>query len=99
MLFRSRLAQRSAGAPRTRGQETRRILLDAIELLNPGDNVGLRALERSLALTEADGPTLEGMQRLLADEAEQPLQLIAARSDASPANARNCRANQSRSCR
>jgi CheY-like chemotaxis protein len=31
---------------RTRGQELRRILLDAIEALNPGDNVPLRATER-----------------------------------------------------
>src|SRR5512137_1371028 len=30
----------------TRGQELRRILLDAIEALNPGDNVPLRATER-----------------------------------------------------
>jgi hypothetical protein len=43
--------------------------------------VALRALERSLAHTEADGPSLEELQRLLADEAEAPLQLIAARSD------------------
>jgi hypothetical protein len=43
--------------------------------------MALRALERSLALTEADGPSLEELQRLLADEAEAPLQLIAARSD------------------
>jgi CheY-like chemotaxis protein len=31
---------------RTRAQELRRILLDAIEVLNPGDNVPLRATER-----------------------------------------------------
>ena len=31
---------------RTRAQELRRILLDAIEALNPGDNVPLRATER-----------------------------------------------------
>jgi hypothetical protein len=40
------LAAERAGLTRTRAQETRRILLDAIELLNPGDNVALRAPER-----------------------------------------------------
>ncbi|RIK40094.1 MAG: hypothetical protein DCC57_19750, partial [Chloroflexi bacterium] len=42
----ARLAQGVTGSTRTRAQEARRILLNAIELLNPGDNVGLRALER-----------------------------------------------------
>jgi CheY-like chemotaxis protein len=42
----ARLAKGTAGSTRTRAQETRRILLNAIELLNPGDNVGLRTLER-----------------------------------------------------
>ena len=42
----ARLAVQQAGSSHTRAQETRRILLDAIELLNPGDNVALRALER-----------------------------------------------------
>lgn len=41
----ARLARGSSGT-RTRAQETRRILLNAIELLNPGDNWGLRSLER-----------------------------------------------------
>jgi CheY-like chemotaxis protein len=47
-LERHPLAARLArpGMAHTRAQETRRILLDAIELLNPGDNVGLRTLER-----------------------------------------------------
>lgn len=33
-------------ATRTRGQELRRILLDAVEALRPGDNIPLRAVER-----------------------------------------------------
>jgi CheY-like chemotaxis protein len=40
------LAKGIAGGTRTRAQETRRVLLNAIELLNPGDNVGLRTPER-----------------------------------------------------
>lgn len=35
-----------AATTRTRAQELRRILLDAIECLNPGDNIPIRALER-----------------------------------------------------
>src|SRR5512139_1798403 len=49
-LQRHPLAERLAAShnvtTRTRGQELRRILLDAIEALNPGDNVPLRATER-----------------------------------------------------
>ena len=41
-----RLAAPQSVTTRTRGQELRRILLDAIEALNPGDNVPLRATER-----------------------------------------------------
>lgn len=41
-----RLASPQATATRTRGQELRRILLDAIEALNPGDSVPMRAVER-----------------------------------------------------
>lgn len=42
----ARLAKGIAGGTRTRAQGTRRVLLNAIELLNPGDNVGLRTPER-----------------------------------------------------
>lgn len=42
----TRLVPVEAAATRTRGQELRRILLDAIEALNPGDNVPIRAPER-----------------------------------------------------
>lgn len=42
----ARLAKGTAGSMHTRAQEARRVLLNAIELLNPGDNVGLRTLER-----------------------------------------------------
>jgi CheY-like chemotaxis protein len=41
-----RLVASQSVTTRTRGQELRRILLDAIEALNPGDNVPLRAAER-----------------------------------------------------
>jgi CheY-like chemotaxis protein len=41
-----RLVSPQAAATRTRAQELRRILLDAIEELNPGDNVPIRAVER-----------------------------------------------------
>ena len=41
-----RLVAPQSVTTRTRGQELRRILLDAIEALNPGDNVPLRATER-----------------------------------------------------
>ena len=41
-----RLVSAQAAVTRTRAQELRRILLDAIEALNPGDNVPIRALER-----------------------------------------------------
>jgi CheY-like chemotaxis protein len=41
-----RLVSPQAAAARTRAQELRRILLDAIEELNPGDNVPIRAVER-----------------------------------------------------
>lgn len=41
-----RLVSAEMRSHRTRAQETRRILLDAIEALNPGDNVPLRAPER-----------------------------------------------------
>lgn len=40
------LISAEARSQRTRAQETRRVLLDAIEELNPGDNVPIRALER-----------------------------------------------------
>jgi CheY-like chemotaxis protein len=63
----ARLAPPSGG-PRTRAQATRRILLDAIELLNPGDNVGLRALERR-AYGILFGLYVEGLD--VADVAEQ----------------------------
>ena len=42
----ARLVPVQASTMRTRGQELRRILLDAIEALNPGDNVPIRSLER-----------------------------------------------------
>lgn len=41
-----RLLPAHASTIRTRAQELRRILLDAIESLNPGDSVPIRALER-----------------------------------------------------
>jgi hypothetical protein len=41
---------------------------------------GVRSLERALAQGEASGVDLEDLQRLLEDEARQPLQLIAARA-------------------
>ncbi len=41
-----RLVAPQSVTTRTRGQELRRILLDTIEALNPGDNVPLRATER-----------------------------------------------------
>jgi len=41
-----RLVPPQAVATRTRAQELRRILLDAIEALNPGDNVPIRSVER-----------------------------------------------------
>jgi CheY-like chemotaxis protein len=41
-----RLAAQEGRANRTRAQETRRILLDTLEELNPGENVPIRALER-----------------------------------------------------
>jgi hypothetical protein len=41
----------------------------------------VRALEQVLAQTEAPAKSLEGLQRLLEEEAEAPLELIAARSD------------------
>jgi hypothetical protein len=41
----------------------------------------LRALEQTLALGEAPAKSLEQLQRLLAEEAEEPLALLAARSD------------------
>jgi CheY-like chemotaxis protein len=47
---------------RTRGQELRRILLDAIEALNPGDNVPLRATERR-AYAILFGLYVEGRER------------------------------------
>jgi CheY-like chemotaxis protein len=40
------LVPSQAVVTRTRAQELRRILLDAIEVLNPGDNVPIRAMER-----------------------------------------------------
>ncbi len=43
--------------------------------------LSLRALEQTLANTEAPAASLEELQRALAEEAEEPLQLIAARSD------------------
>lgn len=42
----AKIAANRSSTARTRAQETRRVLLDAIELLNPGDNVPLRAPER-----------------------------------------------------
>lgn len=42
----ARLVPVETAAARTRGQELRRILLDAIEALNPGDSVPIRAPER-----------------------------------------------------
>jgi CheY-like chemotaxis protein len=47
---------------RTRGQELRRILLDAIEALNPGDSVPLRATERR-AYAILFGLYVEGRER------------------------------------
>jgi hypothetical protein len=41
----------------------------------------LHALEQTLAQGEAPAPALEDLQRLLAEEAEEPLELRAARSD------------------
>jgi CheY-like chemotaxis protein len=41
-----RLVAQVGRANRTRAQETRRILLDTLEELNPGENVPMRALER-----------------------------------------------------
>jgi hypothetical protein len=41
-----RLVSPHAAATRTRAQELRRILLDAIEELNPGENAPIRAAER-----------------------------------------------------
>jgi hypothetical protein len=44
------------------------------------DREALRGLEKTLALGEVSAKSLEALQRLLADEAEQPLALIAVRS-------------------
>ncbi|MDI7278239.1 MAG: response regulator [Anaerolineae bacterium] len=42
----ARLVPPQGALARTRGQELRRVLLDAIEALNPGPNVPIRAIER-----------------------------------------------------
>ncbi|MCC9075790.1 response regulator [Litorilinea aerophila] len=55
----ARLVARSMAGGRTRAQETRRILLDAIELLNPGDNIPWRAPQRR-AYTILFGLYVEG---------------------------------------
>jgi CheY-like chemotaxis protein len=65
-LQRHPLAQRlvppQAETTRTRAQELRRILLDAIEVLNPGDSVPIRAAERR-AYAILFGLYVEGRER------------------------------------
>ncbi len=65
-LQRHSLAQRltlpQVDTNRTRAQELRRILLDAIEVLNPGDSVPIRAVERR-AYTILFGLYVEGREQ------------------------------------